>query len=89
MPKLTADELDDRSIQDQNGLQTIRISSDKVGRSVEALAERHKTIILLRLSTIPKPPKGARGQRRGSLGPHLGPNIFGPSERNKIKILLR
>ena len=55
----------------------------------EHRAERHKTIILLRASTGPKPPEVARGQRRGSLGPHLGPNNFGPSERNKIKILLR
>ena len=32
---------------------------------------------------------GRRGQRRGSEGPHNGPYYFGPSERNKIKILLR
>ena len=31
----------------------------------------------------------ARGQRRDSVGPHIGLFLFGPSERNKIKILLR
>jgi len=30
--------------------------------------ERNKTIILLRVSTIPQPPKVARGQRSGSVG---------------------
>lgn len=47
-------------------------------------AERHKTIILMRASTSPKPPRVARGQRSGSLGPHFGLFIFGSSERNKI-----
>ena len=31
----------------------------------------------------------ARGQRRGSVGPHIGLFLFGLTERNKIKILLR
>lgn len=48
------------------------------------LDKRNKTIILLRVSTCPKPSKVARVQRSGSLGPHLGLFIFGPSERNKM-----
>ena len=32
------------------------------------IGERNKTIILLRVSTIPQPPKVARGQRSGSVG---------------------
>lgn len=32
------------------------------------IGQRHKTIILLRVSTIPQPPEVARGQRNGSVG---------------------
>ena len=45
------------------------------------LAERHKTIILLRVSTVPKPPKVARGQRSGSLG--SDPSDFIASQRTQ------
>ena len=31
----------------------------------------------------------ARGQRKGSVGPYNGLFLFGQTERNKIKILLR
>ena len=32
------------------------------------IGERNKTIILLRASTVTKPPEGARGRRSGSVG---------------------
>ena len=54
------------------------------------LDERHKTIILLRVSTGPKPPRVARGQRSGSAWATHWPVLFGPSERNKMtEVLLR
>ena len=43
----------------------------------------------MRASTGPKLPEVARGQRSGSERPDNGLYIFGLSERNKIKILLR
>jgi len=56
------------------------------------IAQRHKTIILLRVSTMAKPrPEGAGAsrQRRGSGRPLKGLFFSGLHERNKIKILLR
>lgn len=65
----------------------------RIGREEEReRAERHKTIILLRLSTgaqaRPRGP-GPSGQRRGSGRAVNGLFSLALSERNKIKILLR
>ena len=49
------------------------------------IGQRHKTIILLRVSTFTKPPEGARGQRRGSDGPYRAFFIWaGRTQQNDI-----
>jgi hypothetical protein len=63
---------------------------DYVERQVEAPAKRNKTIILLRVSTGPQPPKGGKGAAQGFRQATPRPVLFGLTERNKMtEVLLR